>query len=666
MGVKRHANPLLPFIGQHGILIASMMRRVTREEMGMAEASADLPLGAEFPSATREQWLKLVDEVLKGAPFDRKLVAKTYDALAIEPLYPRATGRPLAARASGAPWQVSQRIDHPDPAAANAEARQDLEGGATGLSLIFLGSVGSHGYGLEASPAVIARALEGIPLDAGVAIELDLGDHHNAVSDALMAITRQRSVAPAATAIRFGFDPIGEMLSLGQSPRPLDLRYAHLVETVRGLSAQGFKGPFAVADGRIVHNAGGSEAQELAYVLAVGVGYLRAFEQGFSLDDARRLIFFRLAADADQYLTMAKFRAMRKLWTRVEVACGLIPEPSFISGETAWRMMTKRDPWVNMLRATIAVFSAGLGGADSISVLPYTVALGLPDRFARRMARNTQLILLEESNLARVLDPAAGTGVIEDLTQKLCMTSWTQFQEIERLGGIRAALEDGLIQRQIATTRAQRQAAIAYRKDPLTGTSEFPDLKEAPVSVLDVAPVGPVQSVPRAATITAVPSIRLAEPFERLRDASDQMLRETGTRPRVFLANLGRLADFNARAMFAKSFFEVGGIEAMTNEGFVCALQAASGEEKTDLDSLTAAFKAAGTALVCICSSDQIYASEAVVAAKALRAAGARHIYLAGRPASLEAQLKDAGVGTFIYVGCDVLATLQAAYRFSS
>jgi methylmalonyl-CoA mutase len=641
-----------------------MMRRLTRREMAMTEESPDVPLAVEFPAATREQWLRLVDEVLKGASFERKLVANTYDGLSIEPLYARAAAKPLATRTPGSPWQVSQRIDHPDPSAANAEALHELDSGAHGLSLIFIGSVGSHGYGLEPSPAVITRVLEGIHLDAGIAIELDLGSGQNEVGEALATIARQQTVAPAAARIWFGFDPIGEVLSVGRSAWPLAQLGARLVGSVDSLAAKGFNGPFAVADGRIVHNAGGSEAQELAYVLAVGVAYLRAFEQGFALDHARRQIFFRLAADADQYLTIAKFRAMRKLWARVEAACGLSPEPIFISAETAWRMMTKRDPWVNILRATMAVFSAGLAGANSISVLPYTAALGLPDRFARRVARNAQLVLLEESNLARVSDPAAGTGVIEDLTQKLCTTSWALFQEIERLGGVLGAIEQGMIQKQVAVTRAERQAAIARRKEALTGTSEFPDLEEVTVAVLDVAPVIPAPSHAPAATVAAMPSIRMAEPFERLRDASDRILRETGARPRVFLATLGRLADFNARAMFAASFFAVGGIETVRNDGF--ASQVAQGDVRTDLAALAAAFKAAGTPLACICSSDQIYASDAVAATKALSTAGAKYIYVAGRPPTLRQQLETAGVRTFIYVGCDVLATLQDAHDFSS
>ena len=186
---------------------------------------------------------------------------------------------------------------------------------------------------------------------------------------------------------------------------------------------------------------------------------------------------------------MAKFRALRLLWARVEAACGLAPKPVFVAAETAWRMLTQRDPYVNMLRATMATFAAGLGGADAITVLPHTLALGLPDAFARRVARNTQLVLLDESNLAKVSDPAAGSGGIESLTQALCEAAWTLFQEIEKAGGVFAALEQNLIQHKVAATRAKREANIARRKEVLTGASAFPNLDEAQVAMLDVKPV---------------------------------------------------------------------------------------------------------------------------------------------------------------------------------
>jgi methylmalonyl-CoA mutase len=415
------------------------------------------------------------------------------------------------------------------------------------------------------------------------------------------------------------------------------------------LAAQGFRGPFACADGRLIHNAGGSEAQELAYTLAVAVEYLRALEtQGIALDAARAMLYFRLAADANQFLTMAKFRALRTLWARVEDACGLVPAPPFVAAETAWRMMTRRDPYVNILRATVAVVGAGLGGADAITVLPFTLALGLPDRFARRIARNTQLVLLEESNLAKVADPAAGAGGIEDLTDKLCRAAWAAFQEIEAAGGAWAALQQGMIQNKVAAVRTAREAAVARRKDALTGTSDFPDLAEAPVAVLEVAPVAP-PPVPAAPTFEPLPRIRLAEPFEALRDASDRTLAQTGARPKVFLANLGTPADFTARATFAKNFFEAGGIEAVGNDGF------------ESRDALVAGFRASGARLACLCSSDAVYAREAVATAQALRDAGAV-LLLAGRPGALEAALTEAGVGGFVFAGCDALAALRTTH----
>jgi methylmalonyl-CoA mutase len=333
----------------------------------MSRAPADeLPLAAEFPAATREQWRKLVEGVLKGAPFDAKLVAKTYDGLAIEPLYGRrADAQPIAGRAAGTPWWVAQRMDHPDPALANSEALHDLENGATALTLIFAGSIGAYGYGLAGDEKTIARALAGIHLDAGIALDLDASAWPTHPAGALAALVQRNGIAAEATNIRFGCDPIGAAAS-GASVLPWSDAVAPFNHTISELAAQGFRGPFACADGRLIHNAGGSEAQELAYVLAVALEYLRALETGgIALERARAMLYFRLAADADQLLTMAKFRALRKLWARIEAACGVAPTPPFVAAETAWRMMTRRDPYVNMLRATIAVVGAGRSACRS-------------------------------------------------------------------------------------------------------------------------------------------------------------------------------------------------------------------------------------------------------------------------------------------------------------
>jgi methylmalonyl-CoA mutase len=608
-----------------------------------------LVLGAEFPSTSEADWRKLVEAALKGVSFEKRLVSQTYDGSRVEPLYPRARdAKPVAGRAPGAPWTIMQRADHPDPKAANAQALLDLQNGAGGLTLVFAGSLNANGYGLEAAPETIAAVLDGIELDAGITIDFNLSPPTRVAVDHVVALVKARKLDPAAVDLRGSLNPIGGFAAAGSSPKPWSELAGILAAAVRKFADQGFCGPFVVADGRIIHNAGGSEAQELAFALAAAVDCLRALAgNGVALDAARSMIYFRLAADADEFLTLAKFRAIRKLWARVEAACGVTPKSTTVAAETAWRMLTRHDPDVNMLRTTIAVAAAGLSGADNIVALPHTAAIGLPDAFARRVARNTQLILLEESNLARVADPAAGSGAIEDLTAKLCHAAWTLFQTWDAAGGAWAALERGLIQREVAAVRAAREKAIARRKDALTGATDYPNLHETPAKVLDVVPVSLPK--PSPATVEPLPSSRLAEPFERLRDASDAYLKKTGARPKVFLANLGKLSDFTARATFAKNFYEAGGIESLSNDGF------------KDFAAMLAAFKASGAKLACLCSSEKVYGAEAAEAAKELAAAGAI-VHLAGRPGDNEANWRAAGVKSFIFVGCDALSTLRASH----
>jgi methylmalonyl-CoA mutase len=619
----------------------------------MTSATDDLRLAADFPEASYDDWRKLVDGVLKGAPFE-KLVGKTYDGLKIKPIYARAKGTPpVAGRAAAAPWQIMQRVDHPDAAKANALALQDLENGATGLDIEFQGGAGARGFGAaDANPETLKRLFEGVIFDAGISIALNPVLGRGNAGTSLASLIEARQVDPAKVDLRFNYQALSTMAVRGSAAAAWSEMEKPFAKVVGDLIGRGFKGPFVLADGRPVHDAGGSEAQELAFALALALAYLRALEAGgIALDSACAAISFRLSADADQFLTMAKFRALRLLWARVEAACGLAPKPVFVAAETAWRMLTRRDPYVNLLRATMATFAAGLAGANAITVLPHTLALGLPDAFARRVARNTQLLLLEESNLAKVADPAAGSGGIESLTQELCEAAWSLFQEIEKAGGVFTALQQGLVQSKVAATRKAREANIARRKDVLTGASEFPNLHEAKVAVEHVKPVGLAGDGEAGVTFDALEAKRLAEPFERLRDRSDQILKAKGTRPRVFLANLGTPADFTARATFAKSFLETGGIEAIDSEGF------------SDPPALAAACKASGAALACLCSSDKVYAQQAVAAAKALQTAGAKHIYLAGRPGDQEAALRGAGVTDFVFAGGDALVLLQKAYE---
>ncbi|WP_316198848.1 MULTISPECIES: methylmalonyl-CoA mutase family protein [unclassified Bradyrhizobium] len=620
----------------------------------MTSVTEDLRLAAEFAPASRDDWRKLVDGVLKGAPFE-KLVGKTYDGLSIQPIYTRAKGAsPVTGRAAAAPWFIMQRVDHPDVTKANAQILTDLENGATGIELDFQNGPGARGFGIpDAEPATLQRLFAGVVFDAGISIALNPVLGRGNAGEAVASLIEAQHVDPAKVDLRINYQALSTLAVRGSAAAPWSEMEGGFAKVVRGLKDRGFSRHLVLADGRPIHDAGGSEAQELAFAIASGLAYLRTLEAGgIPLDEARAALSFRLCADADQFLTSAKFRALRLLWARIEAACGLAPEPIFIAAETAWRMLTQRDPYVNMLRATVATFAAGIGGANAITVLPHTLALGLPDAFARRVARNTQLILLEESNLAKVADPAAGSGGIEALTKELCETAWAQFQEIEKAGGVFAALQAGLIQGKVAATRQARGANIAKRRDVLTGASEFPNLAEADVAVEAVTPIAAATNDLAKVTFEPLAPIRLAEPFERLRDRSDGLLKSKGKRPSIFLANLGTPADFTARATFTKSFFEAGGIAAIVGEG------------ASDASALAAACKASGATLACLCSSDKVYAEMAVPAAKALKGAGVRHIYLAGRGGEQEAALRGAGVDGFIFAGCDAPKTLEDAYTF--
>lgn len=615
----------------------------------------DLELAAAFPRATRDDWLAQVERALKGADFEKKLVSRSREGIVLQPLYGKAeAAHPALGRAEAGPWQVLQRIEHPDPAEANRLALADLEGGASGLVLALAGSATARGFGLALANAdSLATALSGVLLEL-VRVRLETAPFDGRrVATIVAEHVGRRGLPASGLDIDFGLDPVGDFARTGRLPLAWPELAKRLTGTVADLRAKGFTRGLMRADTRAWHEAGAGPAQELAAALATGVLYLRVLEEaGIAPEEAAPLLSFLMPADADAFFTLAKFRALRRLWARVEEACGLAPRPIRLDAETAWRMATKRDPWVNMLRATVATFSGALGGADGITVLPFSAALGLPDGFARRMARNTQLILAEESNLWRVTDPAAGSGAFEALTEALCEKAWGLFQAIEREGGMIASLAAGHEQARIAETRETARRDIATRKAPITGTSEFPHLGEAPVAVLMPAPdvAGPALPEKAAQEAEPLPSTRDAEPFEALRDASDDALARGGRRPSVFLANLGPLAAFTARATFARNFFEAGGIEAVTNDGF------------PSLEALAAAFRASGATLACLCSSDEVYAREAAAAAEALSAAGARHLYLAGRPGELEAALRDSGVSDYIFVGCDALALLSRAF----
>lgn len=644
---------------------------------------SDLPYLDAFPTPSHEAWRAAVGKVLKGADFEKKLVGRSADGIRIKPLYPAGSG-PRALKRNPGRWHIAARLDHPDPDAANAVALAELEGGADMLTLAFAGAPAARGYGLVADDiAALDRALDGVELDL-IHLRLDPAPQGRVNALMLAGLIERRGHAADALSVDFGMDPIGVLASSGSFSAPWAEVGQRLAATIKVLKQRGFTGPFVTVDTRPYHEAGATESQELGIMLATAVAYLRALEaQGLSLAEARDAIAFTFVADTDEFLTVAKLRAARLLWQRVQQACGLAPEPARLHAETAWRALTRRDPWVNLLRGTIAAFSASVGGADSLTVLPFTAALGLPDGFARRIARNTQLVLLEEANLWRVADPAAGAGGFEALTQELAKRGWDYFQRIEALTGsqsegILAALADGQVQHDIAQARAAAEKAVATRRAPITGTSEYPNLREGRVEVLDVPPVVTRSLPPAGSTgrdpadildafiggagraarvlpsggglyIAALPSLRLAEPFEALRERA-QSLPAT---PTVFLATLGSAADFTARAGFARNLFEAGGLQAIGGDSF-------AEDGATDLDRLAAAFRSSGAKLACLCGSDTAYAEEGAAAAEALVQAGAT-VWLAGRPTESDAALNQAGVASFISAGCDAVEVLTRA-----
>ena len=459
------------------------------------------------------QWRKRAEAVLKGAGFETVLTSKTADGIRLAPLYAKATDHaPIIGRAPGAPWSIISRIDNPDAPQANAQALQDLENGSTGLALIFENAIGAYGFGLPAKADFITEALKGIYLDAGIEIALDCGPRGRDAAHAFAEACHALDFPANTVKVRFGLNPVGLAARDGVFPASADKMASNVAATVRDLLGQGFAGPFLAADGRIVHQAGGSEAQELAFVLANAIFYLRALEaSGLALEDARRMIEFRLASDADQFLSIVKHRALRKLWASIEQHCGLAPKPILLTSETAYRMMSRRDPHVNLLRAGMGCFAAAIGGADAITVLPFSSALGLPEPFARRLARNTQLVLLEEAHLANVTDPAAGAGGFEALTDELVTEAWKQFQAIEAEGGIVASLMAGALQPRIAAIRAAREAALVEKKAMMVGATAYLDAERKSAEVLAPMPKPSVGPTPQFQPL--IP-IRLSEPFE--------------------------------------------------------------------------------------------------------------------------------------------------------
>lgn len=449
----------------------------------------DLLKEAHFPELGMERWRALAEKALGDATFEDALVSRTDDGIRIDPLALRASdARPAGSRANPlAPWSVVQRIDDPDPGRANRQALEDIEQGATGLALVFEGAPNAFGYGLPAKPEAMAVALHNVPFNRTY-LRIDAHPASRASVDWLVAFLGKRRVDPSRLNVSFGIDPAAIFGGTGHLKMSIEALRASMPQSLAHFFALGLPGILLEGDGRVFHNAGATEAQELGVAIASAVSHLRMFEEARQpLVYAAPHIGFSLAVDQDQFVSMAKLRALRVLWARVKEACAIPPAAVSIHAETSCRMMTEKDFETNILRNTIAAFAAATGGADSISVLPHTVTHGLSNPFARRIARNTLLILAHESHIDFVSDPAAGSGSVEALTDALCEAAWDEFRQIESEGGALESLSAGKIQTRIAEAREKRAAEYLAGKRHLVGRTLFPARSERQVTTLDAA-----------------------------------------------------------------------------------------------------------------------------------------------------------------------------------
>jgi methylmalonyl-CoA mutase len=452
------------------------------------------------------------------------------------------------------------------------------------------------------TPGELKRLLSGVYLDL-VPVVLDAGADYVQACDGLLALVDQPADQRNTVSIDLGADPLTAKLSGRGAPS-----MEQVVAIATRVAGNHGVRPITV-DGPTFHNLGANATWELAGSIAAAVAYLRVLTgSGIAAGAALRQISFRLAADDDQFMTIAKMRAARQLWARVAEVVG-DPEggAAIVHAETSLPMMTQRDPWVNLLRCTLAAFGAGVGGADTVLAFPFDVAIpggfpGVASGFARRIARNTQLLLLEESHVGQVLDPAGGSWFVEDLTEQLAQQAWQQFQAIEARRGFVDARD--YVAEQIAGVAARRADDIAHRRTAVTGVNEYPYLTEPPLPQGDSSDVG---NLPR-----------YAAGFEALRDRSDAYLARTGSRPRALLLPLGPLAEHNIRATFAANLLASGGIEAI-NPGPVDASRVAS-----------AVADAGSPTVAVICGTDKRYHDEAAAVVEAVRSAGVSRVYLAG------------------------------------
>jgi methylmalonyl-CoA mutase len=593
-----------------------------------------IPLATEFGQPDRAEWLALVGKVLKGADVEERLVRSTYDGVRIPALSERADGapvqaaRPLPAADPERPWELRSVVDHPDPATAGRLAIRDLEGGAASL-LLRIDPTGADGVAC-ARQDDLAAALDGVLLDLAP-VALDAGFAGPETANWLAVAAKRAPGAPLA----FHMDPISAWAETGTSPGPIESHVISAAQTGARHAPAYPKATLFLASGRVAHEAGGSEAQEIGLMAAAGLAYVKALVRaGLSAAEAFERVVLGLSTDTDYFLGVAKLRAARTVWSKIAGACG-VSAAARVEARASRRMLSALDPWVNMLRLTAATFAAGVGGAQAVVLEPFTRPLGRATDFARRQSRNIQLVLMEEANLGRVADPAGGAWAVEALTDQLARAGWVEFRRIEAEGGVVESLASGAFGARVAAVAARRREDVARGRIRLIGTSEFPQfdgeaVETDPVDAaafardLDVRLPGP------DGTCDPLRPMRLAEPFEALR----RRARQAGG-PTVFLA----AAEHAPGVGLVRNLLAAGGVSAVEGP--------------------PEAFAAAPRRVAILCPSDERLAADCATSARALKRDGAAMVLFAGRPGDAEATLRAAGVDDFLFPGCDAPAILS-------
>lgn len=603
----------------------------------------ELSLAGDFAEPTRQQWDKEVLKVLnRRRPEGHELTIEqamarlrstSVDGLTIEPLYtidgdPAALGFPGVTPftrgttvRSGAGWDIRALLEDPDAAATDAAALDDLTRGATSLWL-------RMGAGAIA-PSDLGRALSGVRPELA-AIAVSSVDAQAEAATALAQLWRDSGKADECVG-NLGIDPLGSAAVTGA-----DADCSGLAQWVQTCRDEFPKARAITVDTLVYDNAGAGDVAVLAYAIATGIEYVRALDaQGISPAQSFGQIVFRVPASADQFTTISRLRALRRLWARVGEVLE-VPEADrggMQHAVTSLRMITRDDPYVNLLRGTIATFAAAVGGAEVITTLPFDTAHGLPTEFSRRMARNTQLLAAEESNIGRVADPAGGAWFVESMTDQLATKSWALIQKIEAAGGMSAALANGSVAETIAADNAERGKRLATRKQPITGVSMFPQAVEPAVEA---------KPRPAAPAYAGLQPLRDSAVFEDLRDRV-----AAAGKPSIMLACLGARRDFGGREQFTSNLLLVGGFTPASSEGGTPEEIAARAVE-------------AGVGMVILCSSAKVYAAQAMAVASALKAAGVGTVFLAGRTSEVGDEAVDTLIDGSVFDGMDVVAFSNA------